>query len=234
MKVLLLNGSPHPEGSTFTALTEVANAIIKEGIGAETVHVAAGAVHGCIACGHCRKAKRCVFTDDGVNDVLDRLDAADGLIVGSPVYYASPNGALLSFLDRLFFTGGGHLAYKPGAAVVVARRAGTTASLDVLNKYFLISNMPVVPSQYWNMVHGYDADDVRKDAEGLQIMRTLGRNMAWMLRCFAAGVKRLRRKPSGRLRISSSENRRKGLAPARKAWYNKPCGCPADHGTVER
>lgn len=185
MKVLLLNGSPHREGCTYTALTQVADILVQEGVEAEILHVATGQVRGCIACGGCAKTHRCVFTDDAVNDVLDRLDEADGLIVGSPVYYASPNGALLAFLDRLFFTGGGHLGYKPGAAVVSARRAGTTAALDVLNKYFLLSNMPLVPSQYWNMVHGHTPADVMQDAEGLQIMRTLGRNMAWMLNCFA-------------------------------------------------
>lgn len=187
MKVLLLNGSPRPAGCTYTALAEVAAAIEMAGIDTEILHAAKGAVHGCIACRKCAETHRCVFTDDGVNDALDKMEAADGLIIGSPVYYASPNGAMIAFLDRMFYAGGSGMAYKPGASVVSARRAGTTASLDVLNKYFLITNMPIVPSQYWNMVHGHTPDQVRQDLEGLQIMRTLGRNMAWMLHCFAKG-----------------------------------------------
>lgn len=189
MKVLLLNGSPHAKGCTARALAEVAGALEAEGVGAEILQVANGQVRGCAACGKCRETGRCVFGDDGVNDMLDRLETADGLIVGSPVYYAAPNGALLAFLDRLFRAGGGRQAYKPGAAVVSARRAGTTASLEVLQKYFLLSNMPLVPSQYWCMVHGATPEDVERDEEGLQIMRTLGRNMAWLLGCIAAGAK---------------------------------------------
>lgn len=187
MKVLLLNGSPDRQGCTYTALSEVAGALKEAGVQTALHQLPKGPVQGCIACGKCAQTRRCVFGGDGVNDMLDEMQAASGLIVGSPVYYASPNGALLAFLDRMFYAGSSELAYKPGAAVVSARRAGTTASLDVLNKYFLISNMPLVPSQYWNMVHGNSPDEVRQDEEGLQVMRTLGRNMAWMLRCFAAG-----------------------------------------------
>lgn len=187
MKVLLLNGSPHEKGCTYTALAEVASALTESGVEAEIIHAAGGPVPGCIACGKCKKDGLCVFTGDKVNEVREKMRAADGLIIGAPVFYASPNGAMLSFLDRMFFAGPKDFAYKPGAAVVSARRAGTTASLDALNKYFLISNMPIVPSQYWNMVHGNAPEEVKQDLEGLQIMRTLGRNMAWMLRCFASG-----------------------------------------------
>lgn len=187
MKVLLLNGSPHLQGCTYTALEEVAGALREEKIEAQILSPMDGDVRGCIACGRCKESRRCVFDGDGVNEALDIMEEADGLVVGSPVYYASPNGALISFLDRMFQTGGGRMAFKPGAAIVSARRAGTTASLDVLNKYFLIRGMPVVPSQYWNMVHGSTPEEVRRDEEGMQIMRTLGRNMAWMLRCFAGG-----------------------------------------------
>ena len=187
MKVLLLNGSPRPKGCTFTALSEVASAIQAGGVEAEIVQLPKGAVRGCIACGKCAETKRCIFGDDGVNDMIDRMASAQGLVIGSPVYYASPNGAVLSFLDRMFYAASSEMAYKPGAAVVSARRAGTTASLDVLNKYFLISNMPLVPSQYWNMVHGQSPEQVLQDEEGLQIMRTLGRNMAWMIKCIATG-----------------------------------------------
>lgn len=188
MNVLMLCGSPDREGCTYTALSEVAHALREAAVSSDIVPIPREPIRGCIACGACSKTRRCAFGDgDGVNDAIDRMRASDALILGSPVYYASPNGALLSFLDRMFYAASGEFAYKPGAAVVSARRAGTTASLDVLNKYFLISNMPVVPSQYWNMVHGNSPDEVRQDREGLQIMRTLGRNMAWMLRCIAAG-----------------------------------------------
>lgn len=189
MKVLLLNGSPNEKNCTYTALEEVAGALTQCGVESEIIHIAKGVVPGCIACRTCKTAGRCVFTADKVNEVVEKMETADGLIIGAPVYYASPNGTAISFLDRLFYTGARHFAYKPGAAVVSARRAGTTASLDVLNKYFLISNMPIVPSQYWCMVHGYTPDDVRQDEEGMQIMRTLGRNMAWILKSFAAGEK---------------------------------------------
>jgi multimeric flavodoxin WrbA len=161
----------------------VADTLEMAGVETEIFHAAKGAVRGCIACGQCSKRDNCAIEGDGVNEAIEKMAKADGLIVGSPVYYASPNGMLLSFLDRMFYAGD-CFAYKPGAAVVSARRAGTTASLDVLYKYFLIANMPMVPSQYWCMVHGHTPDDVRKDEEGMQTMRTLGRNMAWMLECF--------------------------------------------------
>lgn len=187
MKVLLLNGSPHAKGCTFTALSEVAMQLEKNGIETEIVQMGAGAVHGCTACGKCWELDKCVF-DDVVNVVLEKMKTADGFIVGTPVYYASPNGALISLLDRLFYCSGKSVfAYKPAAMVASARRAGTTASLDVISKYFTISQMPVVSSQYWNMVHGNTPDEVRQDREGLQIMRTLGNNMAWLLKCIEAG-----------------------------------------------
>ena len=184
MKVLLLNGSPHEKGCTYRALTEVAGALTKEGIEAEIVHIGNQAVHGCIGCGKCAATGRCVFKGDPVNAFLDKMEHADGLIVGSPVYYASANGSLYSFLDRLFYAGS-CFAFKPAAAVASARRAGTTATLDTLNKYFTIMNMPVVPSQYWNSVHGRLPGEAREDAEGLQTMRVLARNMARLLK---AGV----------------------------------------------
>ncbi len=187
MKVILINGSPKANGCTYTALSEVAGVLEENGVETEIIQLGKGPIQGCTACGGCAGGKRrCIF-NDAVNEVLAKMETADGLVVGSPVYYAAPNGALLSFLNRLFYASGGIMAFKPGAAVVSARRAGTTASLDVLNKYFQISGMPIVPSQYWNMVHGNTPDEVRQDEEGLQTMRTLGRNMAWMLNCFAKG-----------------------------------------------
>lgn len=186
MKVLLLNGSPHAKGCTARALAEVEMELNKEGIETETVQIGNKALHGCIACGHCYEAGRCVFEDDGVNEVLDKMEQAQGLVVGSPVYFASANGALYSFLDRLFYAGSS-FAFKPAAAVTSARRAGTTSTLDTLDKYFTISQMPVVSSTYWNMVHGNSPEEVEQDLEGLQTMRNLGRNMAWMLKCLEAG-----------------------------------------------
>ena len=186
MKVLMLNGSPNEQGCTHAALTEVGRGLKEQGVDYEILHVH-GAIRGCTACRSCSKtgSNRCVFTDDAVNLAIERMGECDGLVVGSPVHYASPAGTLLTFLDRMFFAGGETFAHKPAAAVVSARRAGTTASLDVLNKYFTISEMPVVPSCYWNMVHGSAAADVARDAEGLQTMRQLGRNMGWMIKCFA-------------------------------------------------
>ena len=173
MKVLLINGSRRKSGCTYTALCEVAGALQKEGIETEILYVGLDAVNGNI--------------DQAVKEAGELVKEADGIVVGSPVYYASPSGEVLSFLDRLFWLFGDDMKHKPGAAVVSARRAGTTASLDVLNKYFMINEMPVVSSQYWNMVHGNSPEEVKKDEEGMQIMRTLGRNMAWLIRCIAAG-----------------------------------------------
>ena len=188
MKVLLINGSPNERGCTYTALCEAAGQLEKEGVSTEIMQIGKADIRGCIACRSCHETGRCVFDGDPVNEAVAKMRASDGLIIGAPVYYASPNGSMISFLDRMFQAGAKRdFAFKPGAAIVSARRAGTTASLDVLNKYFTISCMPIVSSQYWNMVHGNTADEVRKDIEGLQIMRTLGSNMAWLLKCIAAG-----------------------------------------------
>jgi multimeric flavodoxin WrbA len=186
MNVLLINGSPHREGCTCTALNEVATALERNGVGTEILHIGNRAIHGCTACGACAENGYCIFKDDPVNRAIDLARAADGLVVGSPVYYAGPNGALCAFLDRMFFMKSRLYAYKPAAAIVSCRRGGASAAFDRLNKYFTISNMPVVSSQYWNAVHGNTPDEVRQDLEGMQIMRTLGRNMAWLLKCIDA------------------------------------------------
>ncbi len=185
-KVLLLNGSPHPHGCTAAALEEMIGVLASEGMETELVHVGHQAVRGCVSCGACRKLGRCVFNDDPVNALAPKLEAADGLVIGSPVYYGSPNGTLLSLLDRLFYSTSFSKQMKVGAAVVSCRRGGNTASFDVLNKYFTISGMPVASSTYWNQVHGFTAEDVRKDLEGLQTMRNLARNMAFLIRAIAA------------------------------------------------
>ncbi len=187
MKVLLLNGSPHPHGCTFTALSEVAKTLEENGVKAEILQIGAKPVRGCIACGGCAGKGRCAFGDDIVNTLIEKMEQADGFIVGSPVYYASANGAVECILDRAFYAGGKAFVHKPAAAVASARRAGTTATLDELTKYFTISQMPVVSSTYWPMVHGNKPEDVAKDEEGLQVMRNLGRNMAWLLKCIEAG-----------------------------------------------
>ncbi len=185
MKALLLNGSPNAKGCTYTALSIVAEELEKNGIEAEIVHVGHKDIHGCISCGRCAELGHCVFNDI-VNEVAPKFEAADALIVGSPVYYASPNGTLLACLDRLFFSTHFDKRMKVGASVVSARRAGTTAAFDVLNKYFTISEMPVASSRYWNMVHGFSAEDVLKDEEGCQVMRILGRNVAFLVRAIRA------------------------------------------------
>lgn len=186
MKVLLINGSPNQYGCTFTALSEVGRTLEKHGIETEMLYLGKQPVAGCIACGKCRETGRCVFQDE-VNPLVERLYTIDGIVVGSPVYYSGPAGQLTAFLDRLFYSGGKKMAGKPGASVVSCRRGGASATFDRLNKYFTISNMPIVSSQYWNQVHGNTPDEVRKDAEGLQTMRTLGENMAWLLQCIWAG-----------------------------------------------
>ncbi len=187
MKVLLINGSPHEKGCTYTALHEIETVLNEENIKTEIFNIGTEPIQGCTACRHCKTGTcRCVF-DDLVNIALDKMDESDGLIMGSPVYYAGINGALSAFLDRLFFAGSSRFRLKPAACVVSARRAGTTAALDRLSKYALISNMPLIPSHYWNMVHGNTPDEVKQDLEGLQTMRIIGRNMAWMLKCIEAG-----------------------------------------------
>ena len=183
-KVLLLNGSPHPNGCTAAALQEMIRVFEAEGVETELIQVGNKDIRGCIACGSCGKTGKCVF-DDLVNEVAPKFEAADGLVVGSPVYYSSPNGTILSFMDRLFYSTPFSKHLKVGAAVVSCRRGGNTASFDVLNKYFTISSMPVASSSYWNQVHGFTAADVAKDKEGLQTMRNLARNMAFMIKAFA-------------------------------------------------
>jgi len=188
MKVLLINGSPKAHGCTYTALCEVAKALENEGIETEIFHVGTNPIRGCMACGGCRKNNgKCVFNDDTVNIALEKAKDADGFVFGSPVHYAAASGQITSFLDRFFYAGGHTLQYKPGAAIVSCRRGGSTAAFEQLNKYFTISNMPVVSSQYWNMVHGNTPEEVRQDLEGMQTMRTLGKNMAWLLKCIQAG-----------------------------------------------
>jgi len=188
MKVLLINGSPRKNGNTFLALSEVASALNKNGVETQIIHIGNKAVQGCIACNKCYELGRCVFKDELYLNIREALESADGLIVGSPVYWAGPNGALCAILDRVFYSCPERLSYKPGSSVVVCRRGGATAALDRLNKYFTISNMPVVPSQYWNEVHGMLPGEAAQDAEGMQIMRTLGKNMAWMLKNLKNGV----------------------------------------------
>lgn len=183
-KVLLINGSPHANGCTATALKEVARTLEAEGIEAEIVHVGNKAVRGCMACGYCREHGKCVF-DDIVNEVSPKFVEADAVVLGSPVYYSSPNGNMISFLDRLFYSNAGKTHMKLGASVVSCRRGGNSSTFDVLNKYFTISSMPIVSSTYWNQVHGYTEEDVLKDKEGLQTMRNIAHNMAFMLKAFA-------------------------------------------------
>ena len=183
-KVLLLNGSPHLHGCTATALDEMIKVFEEEGIETELIQVGIKDIRGCISCGKCGETGRCVF-DDLVNEVAPKLEAADGLVVGSPVYYGSPNGTVLSFMDRLFYSTSFSKHMKVGASVVSCRRGGNTATFDVLNKYFTISGMPLASSTYWNQVHGFTAEDVKKDLEGLQTMRNLARNMSFMIRAFA-------------------------------------------------
>ena len=182
MKVLLINGSPHKEGCTFTALSEIKDQLEKEGIDSEIFWIGNKPVRGCIACGKCGTLEKCAFDDDVANEIIDKVLESDGLIIGSPVYYAGPNGALCAILDRVFYAASSKFAFKPGASVVSCRRGGSTASFDRLNKYFTISNMPVVASKYWNMVHGNSPEEVKQDLEGLHTMRTLARNMAWLLK----------------------------------------------------
>ena len=188
MKVLLLNGSTRKNGCTYLALSEAAKTLNAEGVETEIIQMGGGPVRDCIGCNGCTGKGQCVFGDDMVNEVIAKAKEADGFVFGSPVYYAHPSGQILSLLDRLFYAGGSAFTQKPGAAVVTARRAGTTASLDVLNKYMTDAQMPVVTSTYWNMVFGPAPELVEQDKEGLQTMRNLGRNMAWLLKCIQAGT----------------------------------------------
>ena len=187
MKVLMVNGSSKKNGCTYTALSEIAKALNGHGIETEIFQLGGDAVRDCIGCGGCAGKGRCVFGDDCVNELIKKAETSDGFVFGTPVYYAHPSGRVLSVLNRAFYAGKSAFAYKPAAAVASARRAGTTASLDVLNKYMTISQMPIVSSSYWNMVHGNKPDEVAKDLEGLQTMRNIGENMAWLLNCIKAG-----------------------------------------------
>ena len=186
MKVLMLNGSARPTGNTYIALREIGEQLLKEGIDYEIVNVGAAPIRDCLGCGGCTAAG-CAFGDDGVNEFIAKARQADGFVFGTPVYYAHPSGRILSFLDRAFYSGSAAFACKPGASVAVARRGGTSASFDVLNKYFGIARMPVVGSTYWNLVHGAKVGEAAEDAEGLQTMRNLARNMAYLLKCQEAG-----------------------------------------------
>lgn len=188
MKVILVNGSPHKEGCTYTALSEAAKALNSNGIETEIFHLGTEPVAGCIACGACSKTGKCIYNDP-VNEFVEKAKDADGFIFGSPVYYSGMSGQLCSFMDRAFYSGGKYMAGKPAAAVVSCRRGGATSTFEQINKYFMITNMPVVSSQYWNQVHGNTPDEVKQDLEGLQTMRTLGANMAWLLKCIEAGKK---------------------------------------------
>ncbi len=188
MKVLLLNGSSHPSGCTYTALTEVAGTLNAQGIETEILFFGSGPVRDCTGCERCKQHPgRCVFDDDIINQIIEKAREANGFVIGSPVYFSHPSGRILSILDRVFYAGRPVFAHKPGAAVVSARRAGTSASLDVLNKYFTVAQMPVVSSTYWTMVHGDRPEDVPQDVEGLRTLRNLASNMAWLLRCIEAG-----------------------------------------------
>ena len=189
MKVLLINGSPNSNGCTFTALSEAAKTLNENGVDTEIIHVGNKDIRGCIGCRKCKENKKCVF-DDLVNEIAPRFIECDGIIIGSPVYYSSPNGSIISFMDRLFYSVPCDKTMKVGAAVVSARRTGCSSTFDILNKYFTISGMPVVSSQYWNEVHGNTPDDVKKDEEGLQTMRVLGRNMAFLIKSIAIGKER--------------------------------------------
>lgn len=190
MKVLLINGSPHKEGCTYTALREIADTLEKEQIDTEIIQIGAEPISGCIGCSTCAKTKsgKCALNNAPiVNEIIEKAWEADGFIIGSPVHFAAASGLVTALLDRVFYAGKPAFAYKPGAAVVSCRRAGTSAALDQLNKYFTISNMPVVSAQYWNMVHGNRPEEVKQDLEGMSTMRNLGHNMAWLLKCIEAG-----------------------------------------------
>lgn len=193
MKVLLVNGSSHKEGCTYTALTEVEKSLNKEGIETDIFWIGNKPISGCIACKACVKLKKCVFNNDKVNEFIEIAKDYDGFIFGTPVHWAAASGAITSFLDRVFYADscGGRKSFylKPAATVISARRAGTTATFDQINKYFGLLQMPIITSQYWNMVHGAKPEEVKQDLEGMQIMRTLGRNMAFFLKCKEAGIK---------------------------------------------
>lgn len=203
MKVILVNGSPKANGCTFTALSEVASALEKNGVETEIFHVGTEPIRGCMGCGACSKLGKCTYTDS-VNTFIEKAKEADGFIFGSPVHYAAASGMLTSFLDRAFYAGKPYLEYKPGAAIVSCRRAGSTAALEQISKYFTISNMPVVSSQYWNMVHGSTPADVKQDLEGMQTMKILGNNMAWLLKAIEAAKQAGINKPEKEAKIATN------------------------------
>lgn len=188
MKVLLVNGSPHEFGCVYTALSEMADTLKKVGVESEIVWLGVQPLAGCIGCGACRKTGKC-FREDVVNTLAEKASEADGFVFGSAVHYAAASGALTSVMDRLFYSASAKMAGKPAAAVVSCRRGGATATFDQINKYFTISGMPIVSGQYWNMIHGSNAEEAKQDSEGLQGMRTLANNMAWLLKCIEAGKK---------------------------------------------
>lgn len=201
MKVLLINGSPNANGTTNRALTEVASTLNANGIETEIFQLGVKAINDCTACMKCRELNnRCAINNDVVNEILEKAESCDGFIFGTPVYYAHPSARLLAAMDRIFYAGSSVFAFKPAAAVAVARRAGTVASFDVLNKYFTIARMPVVSSTYWNNVHGTNGETAEQDLEGMQTMRNLGNNMAWLMKCIESG------KQNG---INPPENERK-------------------------
>ncbi len=203
MKVLMINGSSREGSNTGLALAEIAKELAENGIDSEIISISNDPIRDCTSCGACSKLDcRCVYDDDIVNEIIEKARSADGFIFGTPVYYAHPSGRILSLLDRVFYAGSRAFAYKPGAAVACARRAGTTASLDVINKYFTIARMPVVSSTYWNVIHGRKVGESPLDDEGMQTMRNLGRNMAWLLKCIKLG------KENG---ITPEENERKAF-----------------------
>lgn len=186
MKVLMINGSPHADGNTYIALHEMEKIFAQEGIDTEIIHIGNKDIRGCIACYSCAKNKKCVF-DDIVNETAPKFAECDGLVVASPVYYASANATLIAFLDRLFYSAGCDKTMKVGASVVAARRGGLSATFDELNKYFTISGMPVASSQYWNSIHGRTPGEAAEDGEGLQTMRALARNMTFLMKSIALG-----------------------------------------------
>ena len=188
MKVLLVNGGPHEKGCTYTALEEVSKTLQKNGIETEIIWLGVNPIAGCIGCNACLKTGKC-FRNDIVNDFIEKSKEADGFVFGTPVHFASSAGSLTSFMDRVFYGRGNLFKNKPACCVVSCRRGGATATFDQINKYFSICNMPIVTSQYWNQVHGTNPDEVRRDEEGMQTMRTLGNNMAWLLKCIDVAKK---------------------------------------------
>ena len=203
MKVLLVNGSPKPKGCTYTALLEIKNELEKNGVDAEIFHIGSKPIAGCLGCRACAKLGKCV-QDDVVNEAIEKFLEADGYVFGTPVHYASASGGITSFLDRMFYSNGRKFADKPGACIVSCRRGGATAAFDQLNKYFTISNMPVVSSQYWSMVHGNTPEEVVQDIEGMQTMRVLAKNMAWLLKCIDAGDKASIERPQREEKINTN------------------------------